>query len=117
MTSVHLERLHGDESIRIGVPVSTLLGQAMNNPHSLNIYSPMDLAPGVLPAVERVFISHRRADKPLAKAVTAVLQAVGLHYWFDDDDADTQRAAELGMAGVRCWCTASSVVSDIAPRR
>ena len=59
----------------------------------------MDLAPGVLPAVERVFISHRRADKPLARAVTAVLQVVGLHYWFDEDDADTQRAAELGMAG------------------
>ena len=34
-----------------------------------------------------------------ARAVAAVLQAVGLHYWFDEDDVDAQRAAELGKAG------------------
>jgi hypothetical protein len=71
----------------------------MSDIHSLNIYSPEDLPPGTLPAVERVFISHRRADKPLARAVATVLQAVGLHYWFDENDADAQWAAELGMAG------------------
>lgn len=72
---------------------------AMSDLSSLNIYSYEDLDLGTLPAVERVFISHRRADKPLARAVAAVLQAVGLHYWFDENDVDSQRAAELGMAG------------------
>ncbi len=69
----------------------------MNDPQSLNIYSPTALPD--LPAVERVFISHRRADKPLAEAVAAVLGAQGVHYWFDRDDEDTRRAAESGMAG------------------
>jgi hypothetical protein len=73
------------------------LEQAMSDPQSLNIYSPADLA--ILPAGERVFISHRRTDKPLAEAVAAVLGAQGVHYWFDKDDEDTQRAVDLGMAG------------------
>lgn len=72
------------------------LEQAMSDPQSLNIYSPADLA--ILPAGERVFISHRRTDKPLAEAVAAVLGAQGVHYWFDKDDEDTQRAVDLGMA-------------------
>ncbi len=69
----------------------------MNDPQSLNIYSPVDLAS--LPTGERVFISYRRADKALAEAVATVLGTQGVHYWFDRDDEDTQRAADLGMAG------------------
>ena len=75
------------------------MGQVMSNPQSLNIYSPADRAADVLPAAERVFISHRRTDKPLAEAVAAVLGAEGLHYWFDENDEDARRAADLGMAG------------------
>jgi hypothetical protein len=71
----------------------------MSDSQSLNIYSPEDLPADVLPAGERVFISHRRTDKPLAKAVATVLRAQRLPYWFDQDDEDTRRAADLGMAG------------------
>lgn len=69
----------------------------MSDANSHNFYAPADVA--VPPAGERVFISHRQADKPLAEAVAAVLDAQGVHYWFDRDDEDTRRAAELGMAG------------------
>ena len=71
------------------------LGQAMSDPQSLNIYSLVDLA--APPAGERVFISHRRTDKP--EAVASVLGAQGVHYWFDRDDEDVRRAADSGMAG------------------
>jgi hypothetical protein len=71
----------------------------MNDPRSLNIYSPEDLAADAVPAAERVFISHRLADKPLARAVAAVFRAQRLHYWFDEEDEDARRAAGLGMAG------------------
>src|SRR6185437_4087243 len=69
----------------------------MNDPGSLNIYSPQDLS--ATPRVERAFISHRLADKPLARAVADILQGQGLHYWFDEDDEDSRRAADLGIAG------------------
>ena len=69
----------------------------MSDPQSLNIYSLVDLA--APPAGERVFISHRRTDKPLAEAVASVLGAQGVHYWFDRDDEDVRRAADSGMAG------------------
>jgi len=69
----------------------------MNDPGSLNIYSPQDLS--ATPRVERAFISHRLADKPLARAVAGILQGQGLHYWFDEDDEDSRRAADLGIAG------------------
>ena len=68
----------------------------MATDNSLNIYSPVDRD---LPSVERVFISHRSLDKPLAKAIAALFEGLGLHYWFDSQDEDTRRAAELGMAG------------------
>lgn len=71
----------------------------MNDLRSLNIYSPKDLAADAVPAPERVFISHRLADKPLARAVAAVFRAQRLHYWFDEEDEDIRRAAGLGMAG------------------
>jgi hypothetical protein len=66
---------------------------------SLNIYSPVDIAPGNLPSAERIFLSHRSFDKPLAVAVGALLEGLGVHYWLDRDDEDTRRAVELGMAG------------------
>ncbi|MDQ3790635.1 MAG: toll/interleukin-1 receptor domain-containing protein [Actinomycetota bacterium] len=65
----------------------------------LNIYSPVDVPAERLPTAPRVFISHRDFDKPLAEAVTAVLAQVGVHYWFDREDADSQAAAALGMVG------------------
>jgi TIR domain len=71
----------------------------MNYPASLNIYSRQDLAEDDLPRVERVFISHRNADKPLAACVADVLDAVGVHYWFDASNEDVHQAATLGLAG------------------
>ncbi|MCR6487764.1 toll/interleukin-1 receptor domain-containing protein [Amycolatopsis sp. OK19-0408] len=64
-----------------------------------NVYSPVDVPAGELPALPRVFVSHRNLDKPLAEAVTAVLDRLGVHYWFDRDDVDSQAAAALGMVG------------------
>jgi hypothetical protein len=66
---------------------------------NFNIYSPDDLPAERLPAVSRVFISHRNFDKPLAEAITTVLAQLGVHYWFDRDDTDSQAAAALGMVG------------------
>lgn len=71
----------------------------MTRPERFNIYSPVDLPAGRLPDVPRVFVSHRNADKPLAEKVTAVLADLGVHYWFDRDDTDSQAAAALGMVG------------------
>jgi len=70
---------------------------ATNNSH--NIYSPVDVADRDLPRTERVFISHRSFDKPLATAAAALFESLGVHYWFDREDEDTHRAAALGMAG------------------
>lgn len=71
----------------------------MSQGERFNIYSSVDLAAETLPAVPRVFISHRNFDKPLAETVTAVLAQIGVHYWFDRDDTDSQAAAALGMVG------------------
>ncbi len=71
----------------------------MSQEQPLNIYSPTDLPAEAVPAAPRVFISHRQFDKPLAAAVVAVLDQIGLHYWFDRDDSDIAAAVELGMAG------------------
>src|SRR5262245_61629632 len=67
--------------------------------NSLNLYCPEDDLARGLPGGERVFISHRNADKPLAAAIAELLDGLGVHYWFDRDDEDTKRAAALGMAG------------------
>ena len=71
----------------------------MNYPDPLNIYSPVDQPDDLLSSGPRVFISHRSLDKPLAAAVAAALDQIGIHYWFDREDEDTRRAAALGMAG------------------
>lgn len=68
-------------------------------PQEFNVYSPVDVPAGGLPAAARVFVSHRNFDKPLADKVTAVLGQLGVHYWFDRDDEDSQAAAALGMVG------------------
>lgn len=70
---------------------------ATSNTH--NLYSPVDILDRDLPRTERVFISHRSFDKLLATAVAALLEGLGVHYWFDHEDEDTRRAAALGMAG------------------
>src|SRR2546426_11718202 len=70
---------------------------ATNNTH--NLYSPVDVVDRDLTRTERVFISHRSFDKPLATAVAALFEGLGVHYWFDREDEDTHRAASLGMAG------------------
>jgi hypothetical protein len=46
-----------------------------------------------------VFVSHRSTDKPLARALVRVFEELHLHYWLDENDADLQRAAQLGMTG------------------
>jgi hypothetical protein len=68
-------------------------------PNSLNLYIPDDDSVIALPGIEKVFISHRNFDKPLAIAVAMLLERLGVHYWFDREDKDTLRAAALGMAG------------------
>jgi hypothetical protein len=71
----------------------------MNPEERFNVYSPVDVPADEMPALPRVFVSHRNFDKPLAEAVTAVLARLGVHYWFDRDDVDSQAAAALGMVG------------------
>jgi hypothetical protein len=66
---------------------------------SYNIYTKEDVATPRLGAAERVFISHRSLDKPIAAAIASLLQDLHVHYWFDRDDEDTRLAAALGMRG------------------
>ena len=66
---------------------------------TFNIYSAEDVTDRYLPSTERVFISHRSLDKPLAIEIASVFESLGLHYWLDRDDKDTQNAAKLGMVG------------------
>jgi len=66
-------------------------------PSGWNIYTPHDVPLGERP--ERVFLSHRNADKPLANAVAQLFDDLGVHYWYDRDDEDTARAAALGLMG------------------
>lgn len=46
-----------------------------------------------------VFLSHRKVDKPAARALSRLVSAFGIHFWLDEEDADLQRAAALGMTG------------------
>jgi hypothetical protein len=71
----------------------------METSQGRNLYSPEDVAAAALPQTERVFLSHRNADKPLAAAVALTFRELGIHYWFDREDQDTRRAAALGMVG------------------
>lgn len=64
-----------------------------------NVYSPDDELGAGLPVGPRIFISHRSADKPIARAVAGVLSSLGVHYWLDEQDHDLQRAAALGLVG------------------
>ena len=56
---------------------------------TFNIYSAEDVTDRHLPSTERVFISHRSLDKPLAIEIAVVFESLGLHYWLDRDDKDT----------------------------
>src|SRR5262249_13130222 len=71
----------------------------METSDPFNLYSPDDRPIWDSPPVERVFISHRSFDKPVATAIAAALASIGVHYWFDEEDQDTRRAAALGMVG------------------
>lgn len=64
-----------------------------------NIYSPHDATPDSSSHTERVFISHRNSDKPIANAVAAIFDDLGIRYWYDRDDEDAARAAALGLIG------------------
>lgn len=66
---------------------------------SFNVYTKEDATTPQPRSTERVFISHRSLDKPIAAAIAGLLEELHLHYWFDRDDQDTQRAAALGMKG------------------
>jgi hypothetical protein len=46
-----------------------------------------------------VFLSHRSADKPVVRALSRLVSALGIHFWLDEADSDLQRAAQLGMTG------------------
>jgi TIR domain len=64
-----------------------------------NVYTKEEATTPQPRSTERVFISHRSLDKPIAAAIAGLLEELHLHYWFDRDDQDTQRAAALGMKG------------------
>jgi TIR domain len=64
-----------------------------------NLYAPED-APGLRErSLQIVFLSHRRTDKPIARAIARFLSAADVHYWLDEEDRDVQHAAALGMLG------------------
>ena len=64
----------------------------------LNTYQTVDGKP-VTGAHPVVFLSHRSLDKPVARALSRLVSALGIHFWLDEGDADLQRAAALGMTG------------------
>ena len=64
----------------------------------LNTYQNIDGEP-VTKAHPVVFLSHRREDKPVVRALSRLVSAFGIHFWLDEGDADVQRATALGMAG------------------
>ncbi len=64
-----------------------------------NLYSVGDVGSDGLPPGPLVFISHRRDDKPFARAVAEVLMALGVHVWLDENDEDLARAQALGEFG------------------
>ena len=64
-----------------------------------NIYRHSDLADSSLVPGVKVFLSHRLSDKPIVRAIASILSALDVHYWLDEEDADLQRAAALGMLG------------------
>jgi hypothetical protein len=64
-----------------------------------NCYSVLDrpLAQQILGP--QVFLSHRAVDKPVVRALAALLSALDVHYWLDEEDRDIQAAVALGLVG------------------
>lgn len=56
---------------------------------------------GELANKSRVFISHRLADKPVARGVARYFEFLGLHYYFDEEDAVLQKAVKEGHSDAR----------------
>jgi hypothetical protein len=65
--------------------------------NALNTYQTVDGEP--VCAYPVVFLSHRSLDKPVVRALSRLFSAFGIHIWLDENDADLQRAAALGMTG------------------
>ena len=66
---------------------------------SKNIYQIEEVLNLAQPNGPRVFLSHRKADKSIVRAIALLLSALDVHYWLDEEDQDLQRAAALGMLG------------------
>lgn len=64
-----------------------------------NIYTPSDSSDITSVPGQKVFLSHRSADKPIMRSISSLLSALDVHYWFDEQDHDLQYAAALGMIG------------------
>jgi hypothetical protein len=47
----------------------------------------------------QVFLSHRKFDKPIVRALASLLSALDVHYWLDEEDQDIQKAVALGLIG------------------
>lgn len=56
------------------------------------------------PSETCVFLSHRSADKPIARRIAAILAELGVDYYLDEDDVELQLAQKVGddEAIVRC---------------
>jgi hypothetical protein len=64
-----------------------------------NVYRSDNLPDITQPVGPKVFLSHRKPDKPIVRAISSVLSALDVHYWLDEEDQDLQRASTLGMLG------------------
>jgi TIR domain len=49
----------------------------------------------------RVFISHRLADKPVARSLARYFEFLELHYYLDEEDEVLQRVINEGLSGDR----------------
>lgn len=80
-------------------PTDPILQKDLMQGRSYNTYTNKDVTPLQYRSVQTVFISHRSLDKPVAAAIAQLFEGIGVHYWFDRDDEDTQSASALGLQG------------------
>lgn len=63
-------------------------------------------------AKQRIFLSHRGSDKPLARSIANVLNVLGYQVWLDEDVLTAGEPLERGLlAGMKDSCAAVFLVS------
>lgn len=69
-----------------------------------------------------VFISHRSADKPVARVLAELMRSVSVDYWLDEEDLDLQAAQASGDAAAvverveQAISRSNHLISIISPR-